>query len=332
MANGKKWGSLGALLVLAVAGSMWGYSRWQHSKVHISTEDAYVKGNIIPVASKVPGTLVAVGFKEFQDIQKGQLLVELDPRDFDVAISRAEASLAEAEAGVGTDRALILQGEAQLKAASSQLTLARADKERVSALYQRESIPKQRLDQVVAQEETSSAGVESAKKSVSAAKAKLVVSERKVQVARAALENARLQRSYCTIAAPAAGQISKKSAEPGQVVAAGQPLCAIVPTGISDLWVEANFKETQLKEVRPGQRASVVSDVDRGKVYTGVVEGISAGTGAAFSLFPPENATGNWVKVVQRVPVKIRIDQGSDPNHQLRLGLSLTVEIDTTSK
>ena len=150
-------------------------------------------------------------------------------------------------------------------------------------------------------------------------------------LASAGLAQAQLQRSYCTIVAPCDGTVSRKLAEPGMVVAAGQPLLAVVPLGQEDLWVEANFKETQLHRVRPGQRVRMKADID-GRIFTGTVDSLSAGTGAAFSLLPAENATGNWVKVVQRLPVKISLDRNADPERKLRLGLSVEAEIDTRSR
>lgn len=332
MAIVRKWVSLGILGALVLVGAFVGYGRWRHSQVHVSTDDAYVRGDIFTVASKVPGTLLTVEVSENQPVRKGQVVASVDPRDFDVAIKRAQALLAEAQSGLATDHALIAQLEAQVTAAKSQQDLARTERARVETLFARQSIPKQRVDQAVMQEEVAAAQVASAGKAVSAAKAKLTVSGTKVESAQVALENASLQRSYCTIVAPADGVVSKKSAEPGTVVAAGQPLCAVVPLGAAALWVEANFKETQIKNLRPGQRVLIHADVDPSRVFEGTVESLAAGTGASFSLLPPENATGNWVKVVQRVSVKIRIHPDSDPEQKLRLGLSVKVEVETDSR
>ncbi len=167
------------------------------------------------------------------------------------------------------------------------------------------------------------------RKQVAAAEAGRGVGRSKLALARASAEQARLQRSYCTLVAPTDGFVGAKQAEPGMVIAPGQPLLAIVPLERGELWVEANFKETQLRDVRPGQRVRLRADIDRGRVFTGVVDSLSAGTGSVFSLLPAENATGNWVKVVQRVPVRIKLDPGADPAHRLRLGLTVSAEIDT---
>ncbi len=330
MAKAKKWVSLGILLLLVVVGAAIGYARWRHNQIFITTENAYVQGDVYMVSFKVPGKILEVNVTDNQPVKEGDAIAVLDPHDYDLMISSAEATLAEAISGLATDEAMIAQYKAQVAAAKSQLDLADTELARVEALYKRESLPKQNYDRALAQQQVASAQLEAAKKAVAASQAKLVVSQAKVDGARARLESAKLQRSYCTVVAPVSGFISKKSGEAGQVVAAGQPICAVVPLGLKDIWVEANYKETQLKRVRPGQKARIWADIDKSRVYTGTVESLSAGTGGAFALLPPENATGNWVKIVQRLPVKIKINQESDPNHELRLGLTVTCEIDTT--
>lgn len=329
MASARKWVSLGVLALIALAGGSWGFFHWRHTRVFIHTENAYVRGHIYSVSSRIPGPLNTVDIVDNQEVKAGQVVATIDPKDYDVAIERAEASLAEAQARLATDEAKIAQARAQVEAAASQFDLAKIEKDRLSALYAKQSIPKQKYDQAVTAEAVAEAQQSAAKKTVSANQATLEESRRKVETAKAVLDQAKLQRSYCTIVAPVVGVVSKKSAEPGMVVAPGQPLCAVVPLDTADVWVEANFKETQLKNVRPGQRVKLWADIDKSRAYSGTVESISAGTGAVFSLLPPENATGNWVKVVQRVPVRIVLDEGTDPDHKLRLGLTVTVEIDT---
>ncbi|WP_243287674.1 HlyD family secretion protein [Geothrix terrae] len=330
-AKTKKWASLAIILALAVAGTVWALVRWRHGQVFVATDNAYVKGHVVAVSSHIPGPLLQVAVQENQAVRMGQTLAILDPRDYDAAIARAEASLAEARSALALNGAQIAQARAQVQAAESQRTLAGLEKRRMDALLARQSIPRQRHDQAATTEEVATAQVAAAQKQVAAAQGLLGVSRSKVQVAQAALDQARLQRSYCAIAAPCDGTVSRKLAEPGMVVAAGQPLLAVVPLGQEDLWVEANFKETQLRRVRPGQRVRMTTDLD-GRTFTGTVESLSAGTGAAFSLLPAENATGNWVKVVQRLPVKISLDPGADPERRLRLGLSVAAEIDTRSR
>ncbi len=332
MAIKGKWAVLIILIALAVGGGVIGYARWRHAQIFLKTENAYVNGNIFRVASRIPGKLSTLSVEENQAVTKGSEIATIDPAGYDAAVSRKEAALAEAKAGVLTGRAAISQARARVEAAVSRLNLAKIEKKRFSALYQRESVPKQKFDQAATGERIASAQLEAARKTVAFARADLVVKEKKIAAAEASLRSARLNRSYCTILAPATGYISQKSAEVGDVVAPGQPICAVVPLNPGAIWVEANYKETQLKRVMVGQKVSLKADVDKSRTFTGTVESLSAGTGASFSLFPPENATGNWVKVVQRLPVRIRINPGSDPDHILRLGLSVTCVIDTRPK
>lgn len=330
-AKTKKWVSLTVILTLAVTGTIWALIRWRHGQVYVATDNAYVKGHVMTVSSHIPGPLLEVAVQENQSVRMGQTLATLDPRDYDAAIARAEASLAEARSALALNQAQIAQAQAHLQSAESQRTLAGLEKQRMDALHSRQSIPRQKLDQATTAEEVATAQVAAAQKQVAATRGLLGVSQSKVQVAQAGLAQAQLQRSYCAIVAPCDGTVSRKLAEPGMVVAAGQPLLAVVPLGQEDLWVEANFKETQLHRVRPGQRVRMKADID-GRIFTGTVDSLSAGTGAAFSLLPAENATGNWVKVVQRLPVKISLDRDADPERKLRLGLSVEAEIDTRSR
>jgi membrane fusion protein (multidrug efflux system) len=332
MAVHRKWVALVILGIFVVAAGIFGYGRWKHAQWHIETEDAYVRGHIFSVSSRIAGTLLSLEVQENEAVRAGQTIATVDPKDYDAAVVKAEASTSEAAADCAVKEAAIAQAKAQVLAARSQLQLAASDLARIAALNERQSIPRQKYDQAVTAEAVARAQLAAAEKTVSLASAGLEVSRKKTETAEAQLEQARLQRSYCTIVAPADGVVSRKMAEAGNVVAPGQPLCAVVPLALNDIWVEANFKETQLKNVRPGQPCTLRADIDKGKVYTGKVDSISAGTGAAFSLLPPENATGNWVKVVQRVPVKILIDPSSDPEHRLRVGLSVKAAINTKGR
>jgi len=327
----KKWISLSAILAIAVVGIIWGIVSWHHSQIFVATDNAYVKGHVVSVSSRIPGPLLSVDVQENQLVKAGQIIANVDPRDYDAALARAEASLREAKSALGLNQAQIAQAQAQVEAVQSQKNLAELDRARLTALYERQSIPKQKYDQALTASEVASAQVNAASKQVAAAQGLRGVSESKVVVAQAALDNARLQRSYCAIVAPCDGVVSRKLGEAGMVVAPGQPLLAIVPLGQDELWVEANFKETQLKNVKPGQSVTLVADLDEKAIFKGRVDSISAGTGAVFSLLPPENATGNWVKVVQRVPVRIKLEPGADPGKKLRLGLTVSAEIDTRS-
>lgn len=327
-ANTKKWVSLSVIVGGALLGTGWAYVRWRRSQIFVETDDAYVKGHIVTVAPRIAAPLLSVDVAENESVRAGQVIATLDPKDYDAALARADASLAEASSALALNQAQIAQARAQLKASESQKDLAELEKQRQSALFERNSIPKQKYDQAMTAEQVAAAQVEASRKQVAAAQGALAVSRGKVSVAQAAFAQARLNRSYCTITAPVAGVVSRKMAEPGVVVATGQPLLAVVPLGQEEIWVEANFKETQLKNVQPGQKVKLKADVDD-RVFTGRVESLAAGTGPVFSLLPAENATGNWVKVVQRVPVKIALDPATSINRRLCLGMSVDVEIDT---
>ncbi len=327
----RKWISLAAILLvlLAIAAVLW--RNWKHSEVHPNTEDAYVSGDVFSVSSRIPGTLLSVSVVENREIRKGDVIATLDPRDADVQVEQAETALAEARAALATRRADIEEKRAKSAADESRLELARTNLTRYSELARKNSVPRARYDDAVAAESVAAADLEASRKALAAKEAELGVAEQKVKVEETRLKNARLNRSYGTITAIVDGVVSKLTATEGQVVAPGQPLCAVVPLSGAHIWVEANFKETELKRIRPGQPATFRTDVNPGRVYRGKVEGISAGTGAAFALLPAENATGNWVKVVQRLPVRIAIDPESNKDASLRLGLSVHVEVDTLS-
>jgi membrane fusion protein, multidrug efflux system len=328
----KKWVSLAIILVVVAAIVIVGYRYWEHAQVHPNTEDAYVAGDVFSISSRVPGTLLAVPVTENQAVSIGQVIATLDPRDFDAQVQQASAALDEARSALATNRAEIAKAKAKVDADASRAELARINLERFSDLYHRNSVPKQRFDDAVSAEKVAAADLVSSQKALAADEADLAVAGQRVKLQEVRLANAELTRTYCTIVSPVSGVVSKKSAETGEVVVPGQPLCAVVPLEGEHIWVEANFKETDLRRIRVGQPAEFHTDVNPDHVYRGWVESLSAGTGAAFSLLPPENATGNWVKIVQRLPVRIAIDPGSDADHSLRLGLSVHVEVNTLAK
>ncbi|NOZ95578.1 MAG: HlyD family efflux transporter periplasmic adaptor subunit [Acidobacteria bacterium] len=331
MMNKKKWLGLAVIILFAAALVAAGVLRWKHAQVFPSTEDAYVAGDIVPVAPRIAGTLLTLPVEENQLVHEGDVVATLDPRDMDATVAKAKAGLATARSVLAADRANIAQAEAALEGARSDLELKRLDRERFTKLAERDSIPTRLRDQAVTAAEVAEARVKAAEKRLAAARAALGVTLKRVEAARVLLAQARLDRSYCTVTAPATGRVSRKTAQVGQVVAPGQPLFTIVPLEPDRVWVRANFKETQLRRIRPGQPVRLHTDVDPGRIYHGHVESLSAGTGAAFSLLPPENATGNWVKIVQRLPVRIAIDPGDNADHSLRLGLSVHVTVDTTT-
>jgi len=343
---------------------------WRHYAVRESTDDAQIDGHVTPLAARVGGTVHEVLVADNQYVEKGTVLVRIDPRDYEVALSRARADLAEneaqaraahanvpltttsttsqekaAESELAAAEARLAATRAQLREAEARAALAEQDVERFRPLVAKDEIPKQQFDAAVTAADTAraardaaSSAVSAAEKAVETARARLteartgheqvgIVSARaasaeaKVDVARATLEQARLNLSYTEVKAPVSGVVSRKSVEVGQVVQPGQPLLALV--SLDDVWVTANFKESQLASIRPGQPVEIHVDAYDGRSYRGHVDSIAAATGARFSLLPPENATGNYVKVVQRVPVKIVLEPGQDDEHRLRPGMSV---------
>jgi len=325
----KKWISLAVILVIVATIAAFALRSFRLAETHPSTENAYVSGDVFPVSSRIPGILATVEVVENQPVTKGQVVATLDPRDAEMQIEQARTDLGEARSGLATVRAQIEQARAKIVADESRLTLARTNLARFTELSRRDSAPRARLDDAVNAEAVAAADLAASKKALAAAEANLGVSEQKVKVKEARLETAELTRTYCTIAAPCEGIVSRKSAQVGQVLSPGQPLLAIVPLGPTHIFVAANFKETELKNIRVGQRVRFHTDVNPGRAYEGWVESLSAGTGAAFALLPAENATGNWVKIVQRLPVRIAVAPESDADQSLRLGLSVHVEVDT---
>ncbi|MCC7417889.1 MAG: HlyD family secretion protein [Acidobacteria bacterium] len=362
-----------------------------------STDDAQIDAHVTPIAARVAGTVAKVAAEDNQRVDAGQVLVELDPRDFEVAVAKARAELADAEAtaqaarsgvpisttttaaNVTTAQGSLIQArsgvdEAQkeIEAAQARVATARAKEreaeadaanaaknvERLRGLLAKDEVSQQQFDAAATTADAQRAAVDSARAQVTEAEAELRVAESHlvqaqageqqalaglrtaqtgpeqvtamqaraqaaeagVSLAKAALQQAELNLGYTTIRAPSAGVVSHRSVEVGQVVQPGQPLLALV--AIEDVWVTANFKETQVADIHPGQRATVKVDAFGGRTFEGHVDSVAPATGARFSLLPPENATGNFVKVVQRVPVKIVLEPGQDPEHQLRPGMS----------
>ena len=386
--------------VLLVAGGVW---VWATSGTE-STDDAQVDAHVTPVAARVGGAVVSVPVADNQEVEAGTVLVQVDTRDFQIALDRARAELADAEAaavaaqasvpitsttaaggvssargGVAQAEGAIVEAEQGVDAAKARLTTAQArlreaeanaakaarDVERLKALLAKDEIAQQQYDATVAAADASRAAAESARSQVQEAETGIRVAESRVAQARAGAEQAtsqlrsaqtapeqmtatraraaaaearvkqlqadvqraELDLEYATVKAPLKGIVSRKSVEPGQVIQPGQPLMTVIP--LDRVWITANFKETQLAEMRPGQRVAVEVDAYSGREFAGKVESIAAATGARFSLLPPENATGNFVKVVQRVPVKIVLDEGQDPERLLRAGMSVTPTVYT---
>ena len=371
---------------------------------HQSTDDAQVEGRITQISTRVGGPIAKVDVHDNQYVEAGALLAVIDPREYDVAVAKAQAELADAVAtaqaagssvpvaaastssdvrtatsSVDEARAGIAVADKQVEAAKAQLVAMEArvrerqamavkaerDVERLKPLVAKEEIAQQQFDAAVASAQAARAAAEAAQSDAASAATGVAVADQRalqarsadaraqsslqaartapeqlqatraraaaavarVQQAEAVLAQAQLNLERATIKAPSAGLVGKKAIEVGQTVQPSQPLMAIVSR--DDMWVVANFKETQLQDVKPGQPATVEVDALGGQKFQGTVESIGAATGAKFSLLPPENATGNFVKVVQRVPVKIVLAPGQDPEHRLRPGLSVYASINT---
>ncbi|MEN6475378.1 MAG: HlyD family secretion protein [Syntrophaceae bacterium] len=335
------------LIVALVGVGVYGYVR--HTHFYISTDDAYVSGRVYTIASKVPGTVMTLPVQDNQLVKQGDLLLEIDARDYDVRVRDAQAMLATEESKLNEAKARIAlagkqlkeihyriaSAQAGLKLQEANLIQASQDLARAKRLFQNSIIPRDRLEKAQTAYDVASSQRDAAREQLKQAQAALEVQTAAVEQTQAAFESQhaviaqrraslsaeQLKQSYTRIYAPADGFITKRSVEVGNQVQAGQPLMAVV--SLNDVWIVANYKETQLSKVRPGQKVSIVVDTFPGRKFSGRVQSIMAGTGAAFALFPPENATGNYVKVVQRIPVKIILDKGTDPDHVLRLGMSV---------
>jgi membrane fusion protein (multidrug efflux system) len=417
-----------AAIILVVAAIV-GIRYWLYARSHESTDDAFIEAHVIQISPKVSGHVVKLYVDSNQQVNKGDLLAEIDPRDYQAKVDQAKAALTagqarlkEARSGVDlarastranveqasasvqqarsgvsasrasvaaeqsrvnqagatieTARANLEQARAQVNAAQAELVRAQADVTRYQQLYSKDEISKQRLDQAIATARTAEAQVQAAQNKVAAAESQVnemqsahttasetarraqsqvgsaqaqvnealgrlaqantgrqqvAVSQAQADTAgasieqlQAVLDQAELELSYTKIYSPDSGRVANKSVEQGALVQAGQPLLAIVP---GDVWVTANFKESQIGRMQPGQPVEISVDAYPGKSFKGHIDSIQPGTGARFSLLPPENATGNYVKVVQRVPVKIVFDEPPDPKHMLAPGMSVEPEV-----
>lgn len=329
---------------------VWGFQKWNYGRSHESTDNAQVDGHIVPVLAKVGGYVKTVSTNENDHVSAGQLLVQLDDADYRVRLQQMQADLAAAEAtsggggfsGQAESQVQSAAGQratldAQIGAAKANADKADADLARAHELAAKQIISQQQLDAAQATAAVAHANLLAAQRQASAAGGTVNTAEAGVRVAnartlasRAAAENAQLQLDYTHITAPASGEVSRKQVEVGQLVAPGQPLLSIVAdTGV---WVTANFKETQLATIRPGQPVEFEIDAYSGCKGEGKVASVGGATGAKFALLPPDNATGNFTKVVQRVPVRIAVTKSCPGNHPLRPGLSANVHVNTANR
>jgi membrane fusion protein (multidrug efflux system) len=294
-----------------------------------STDDAYVGGDVVSITSYEPGTILALHADNTQLVKRGQLLVDLDPIKPQIAFQAAEANLGQAVRAVRTNFSKVDQLRAQVAAAKVNLATAQSDyRRRASAgsAVSAEELAHAR-DAVSDAEAGLKAAQSSYQETLAAVQGTNIADNPDVLAAIAALRQAAVVLGHMKLYAPVNGVIAQRTAQLGQQVAPGTPLMAVVP--ISDVWIDANFKEDQLEDMRIGQPVTVKTDIYGGSVtYHGKVVGLGAGSGSAFALLPPQNASGNWVKIVQRVPVRIALDPQELHSHPLRVGLSVTVSVD----
>ena len=313
--------------VLALAAVGYGVQRWRWGLTHIATDNAQVEGHVIPTLARVGGFVLEVTVKENQPVQAGQLLVRLDDREAVTRLAQAEADLQQAIMAQGV-RGRVGQAEAQLDAARANVAQAEAnaqrahqDADRAQRLAARGIVSSAQLDAAVSGSEAAAAALEAARKQAVAAEAALGGASARVASLRAARDRAALDLSYTKVTAPRSGVVSRKTVEVGQFVQPGQALLQVVP--LDEVWVVANLKETEIRDVTPGDKAEIEVDAYPGRVFHGTVESLSPATGARFSLLPPDNATGNFTKVVQRIPVRIRVEDAVDAKRPLRPGMKI---------
>jgi len=391
---------IGVAVLIVIGAGVW----WWISAGRESTDDAQVDAHITPIAARIGGTVLRVPVEANQEVEAGAVLVEIDKRDYEVALERARAELADAQAGAAGARAGVpitsttassnevtakggveqsesayLEAQQGVEVARTRLVTAQArqreaaanaskatkDVERLKPLIAKDEISQQQYDAAVAAAASNTATTDSAQaqvkeaelgirvaesklaqasvgrqqasaqlkeaqtapEQVAASRARLAAAEAKVRQNEAMVKQAELNLEYATVKAPIKGIVSRKGVEVGQVIQQGQPLMTVIP--LDRVWITANFKETQLDKMRPGQRVKIDVDAYGGRKFNGKVESLAAATGSRFSLLPPDNATGNYVKVVQRVPVRILLDEGQDPEHLLRPGMSVVPTVYT---
>lgn len=335
--RGRKRAVLAA--VVALAALAYGGSVWWQSRAFETTDDAFIAGHVTAVSAQVAGRVLDVNVSDNQKVRAGELLVRLDPATFQAKLDQAQADLNESEQKLQESRsahaaalAAVEQAAADAASATAQASNAATDLARYNQLVHSGAVSQQARDNADTLSRTTAAAQQAARKRVAAAEAQAALSATQIHTAeagvekfKAALEQARLNLAYATVAAPVDGLVTKKSVEPGDYVQVGQPLLSLVQ---DELWVVANFKETQLKGMKPGKSVDITVDAYPEHEFKGRLESIQAGTGAAFALLPPQNASGNYVKVVQRVPVKIVFEsRAADTGLHLAPGMSVVPRV-----
>lgn len=330
--NGKRKRMMTLLVaVIVIAAIAYGLYYFLVARFHEDTDDAYVNGNVVQITPQVTGTVIAVKADDTQTVKAGDPLVVLDPADSQVALQQAEANLAQTVRQV---RGLFVnddQYRAQVALRQSDLSKAQDDLRRRLAVAQTGAVSQEEISHARDAVKAAQASVDAAQQQLASNRAltanTTIASHPNVMAAAAKVRDAYLANARNVLPSPVTGYVAKRSVQVGQRVSPGNPLMSVVP--LNAVWVDANFKEVQLKHMRIGQPVEMTADIYGSSVtYHGKVVGFSAGTGSAFSLLPAQNATGNWIKVVQRLPVRIELDPKDLDKHPLRIGLSMQVDVD----
>lgn len=318
---------VGVIIVVAIVWVLYYLflGRWYES-----TDDAYVNGNVVQITPQVPGTVISIGADDNDYVRAGQSLVKLDPTNTDVALEKAEAALAQTVRKVRGLYSTVHSASADVAAREAAVAQAKADFQRRKGLAASGAISAEELAHARDALTTAESALAAAQAQLATTSALVsdtkIASHPDVKAAAAAVRAAWLNDQRTTLVAPVSGYVAKRSVQVGQRVQPGMPLMAVVP--LDEVWVDANFKETQLEHMRIGQPVSLTSDVYGSSVtYHGHVEGLGVGTGSAFSLLPAQNASGNWIKIVQRLPVRISLEKSELDKHPLRIGLSMNVDV-----
>jgi len=306
-------------LLLVAAGAIAPFA-WNYLQSYESTDDAQIDGHIDPISSRIDGTVIRVHPEDDDRVTKGDLLVEIDPHDYAVAVEQAKAQLELALAQVASAKQDYAAALANVRQAEAANFAAQRDARRYSILLDKKVVPPEQYDQYIATAGVDAAKVDSAREAAGSALKAIAARQANADAAKAALDQALLNLSYTKIYAPANGIVGKRSVQLDSRIQPGQTLMFVTET--DNIWVIANFKETQLARMRHGQKVTVHVDTF-GRNYRGYVKNLPGASGDRFSLLPPENATGNYVKVVQRLPVRICLDPGQDPEHRLHPGMSV---------
>ncbi|KAB7654528.1 EmrA/EmrK family multidrug efflux transporter periplasmic adaptor subunit [Plesiomonas shigelloides] len=331
----RKRALLGLTTLFLAAGVAYGAYWYLELRHYQNTDDAYVTGDIVPINPRVTGSVTAIMADNTDKVMAGQPLVKLDATDSQLALEQAETQLAETVRN--THKLMVDVGQLQANVQARQVALSQAmsDLTRFSALGRSDAISQQELQHAQDSVKQAQAELSAAQQQLLATQALVLntplAQQPAVQHAMQVVKQAWINLQRTTLVSPSNGYVAKRSVQLGSYVTPGTPLMAVIP--LHSVWVDANFKETQLQNMRIGQPVTLESDFyGDDVVYHGTVEGLSAGTGSAFSLLPPQNATGNWIKVVQRLPVRIRLEPKELDQHPLRIGLSMTVTVNTLDR